>query len=48
MPDSPSDAPLSDDTAVPTDEASIDHAAIALYAAIIPRRPLMIGAWPED
>lgn len=46
MPPDHSDAPLPDEPA--TDEASIDHAAIAAYTAIIPRRPVMSGAGPED
>lgn len=46
MPDH-SDAPLPDDTATATDEASPDYAAIALYTALIPRRQVMT-AGPED
>lgn len=47
-PDSP-DGPLPDDADVPTDEALPDHAAlIALYFESLPRRPIMIGAAPED
>lgn len=56
MPDSPSDAPLPEGivkttiplTAVPTDKAEPEYAAaVALYAAIIPRRAVMT-AGPED
>lgn len=47
MPDSPPDGPLPDDTAVPTDEASPDHAAIASYFDALPQQPIMT-AGPED
>lgn len=49
MPDH-SDGPLPDDIDVPTpDEAEPEYAAaVALYAAIIPRWAVMSGAGPED
>jgi hypothetical protein len=41
MPESQPDGPLPDDTDAPTDEATIDHAAILQYSALIPQRPIM-------
>lgn len=48
MPDH-SDAPLPEEIDTAADEAEPEYAAaVALYAAIIPRWAVMSGAGPED